>query len=75
MVLKAAATTLDSRGMLVVMDKGHSDRSMGDVMFLSPRTVNAHVRNILAKTHTKNRTELSLWAVREGLVRQEPGSA
>ena len=37
-------------------------------MFISPRTVNAHVRNILAKTRLKNRTELSIWAVEHGLV-------
>jgi NarL family two-component system response regulator LiaR len=54
--------------------KGYSDRSIGEEMYVSPRTVNAHVRNILAKTKVKNRTELSLWAVREGLVRQEPGA-
>jgi DNA-binding CsgD family transcriptional regulator/energy-coupling factor transporter ATP-binding protein EcfA2 len=53
--------------------KGYSDRAIGDQMYVSPRTVNAHVRNILAKTKAKNRTELSLWAVREGLVRHDQG--
>jgi DNA-binding CsgD family transcriptional regulator len=54
--------------------KGYSDRAIGEEMYVSPRTVNAHVRNILAKTKVKNRTELSLWAVREGIVRQERGA-
>ncbi len=68
---------LTQREMDVVrlVAKGYSDRAIGDEMYVSPRTVNAHVRNILAKTKVKNRTELSLWAVREGLVRQEPGAS
>jgi len=51
--------------------RGYSDRQIGDDIFISPRTVNAHVRNILAKTHLKNRTELSLWAVEHGLVTRD----
>lgn len=67
---------LTQREMDVVrlVAKGYSDKAIGEEMYVSPRTVNAHVRNILAKTRVKNRTELSLWAVREGLVRQEPGA-
>jgi len=53
--------------------RGHSDRQIGDGMFVSPRTVNAHVRNILTKTKLKNRTELSIWAVEHGLVRADHG--
>ena len=48
--------------------RGHSDRQIGEEIFVSPRTVNAHVRNILAKTQLKNRTELSLWAVEQGII-------
>ena len=51
--------------------RGYSDRQIGDEIFVSPRTVNAHVRNILAKTNLKNRTELSIWAIEQGLVRPD----
>lgn len=53
--------------------RGYPDRQIGDDMFVSPRTVNAHVRNILAKTKLKNRTELSIWAVDQGLIRPDRG--
>jgi DNA-binding CsgD family transcriptional regulator len=51
--------------------RGYSDRQIGDDIFVSPRTVNAHIRNILAKTQLKNRTELSMWAMEHGVVRAD----
>jgi DNA-binding NarL/FixJ family response regulator len=36
--------------------------------FPSESTVANHVRNILAKTGTANRTEAGAWAVRNGLA-------
>lgn len=59
--------------VLRLVAKGFSDRQIGDAMFVSPRTVNAHVRHILAKTQLKNRTELSIWAVEHSLVRADTG--
>lgn len=53
--------------------RGRSDREIGAEIFVSPRTVNAHVRNILGKTNLKNRTELSIWAVDRGVVRADQG--
>jgi len=38
------------------------------LLFISPRTVNAHMRNMFAKTGSSNRTELSVWAVGQDLV-------
>lgn len=51
---------------LVVL--GHSDKEISDLLFISPRTVNAHMRNMFAKTGSANRTELSVWAVGQGLA-------
>lgn len=48
--------------------QGHSDKEISDLLFISPRTVNAHMRNMFAKTGSANRTELSVWAVGQGLV-------
>jgi DNA-binding CsgD family transcriptional regulator len=52
--------------------RGHSDRQISDELFVSPRTVNAHIRNILAKTTCSNRTELSVWALENGLILDGP---
>ena len=48
--------------------RGYSDRQISDELYISPRTVNAHLRNMLNKTGSSNRTELSVWAVEHGLV-------
>jgi DNA-binding CsgD family transcriptional regulator len=53
--------------------RGQSDRQIGDELYVSPRTVNAHIRNILGKTDCGNRTELSVWAFEHGLIHE--GSA
>ena len=54
--------------MLRLVVRGYSDRQIGDALFISPRTVHAHVRNLLSKTMTNNRTELSRWAVEHKLT-------
>jgi len=48
--------------------QGQSDKEISDTLFISPRTVNAHMRNMFAKTGSANRTELSVWAVGQGLI-------
>lgn len=53
--------------VLRLVAQGCSDRVIGDRLFLSPRTINAHVRNMLRKTDRANRTELSVWAMEQGL--------
>jgi DNA-binding CsgD family transcriptional regulator len=54
--------------VLALAVQGHSDREISDLLFISPRTVNAHMRNMFAKTGSANRTELSVWAVAQGFM-------
>ena len=54
--------------VLRLIARGLSDRQISDQLFVSPRTVNAHVRNILAKTDAANRVELAMWARNNGIV-------
>jgi DNA-binding CsgD family transcriptional regulator len=42
---------------------------MAEALFISHRTVNAHVANIFAKLGVKSRAEAAATAVRRGLVR------
>lgn len=56
--------------VLQLVARGFSDRQIGDQMFVSPRTVHAHIRNMLAKTQTSNRTELSIWAMERDLLQR-----
>ena len=63
-----AGITARELDILRLVVRGNSDRQIGEDLYLSPRTVNAHIRHMLAKTTLNNRTELSVWAVEQGLV-------
>ncbi len=47
--------------------QGRSNREIGAVLFISPRTVGTHVAHILAKLDVGSRTEAATWAVQHGI--------
>ena len=47
---------------------GKTDREIAEELFISFRTVGNHVRNILNKTNTINRTEAATFAATQGLL-------
>ena len=47
-----------------------NNREIAQVLAISPNTVANHVRSILEKTYTANRTEAAAFANREGLLVQ-----
>jgi DNA-binding CsgD family transcriptional regulator len=51
-----------------LVGRGYSDRQISEELFISTRTVNAHLRNMFAKANVNNRTELSVWASANGLL-------
>jgi class 3 adenylate cyclase/DNA-binding NarL/FixJ family response regulator len=55
-------------GVLRLMAMGRNNREIGQVLEISPNTVANHVRSILEKTYTANRTEAAAFANREGLL-------
>jgi DNA-binding NarL/FixJ family response regulator len=55
--------------VLNLVAKGYSDRQVSDELFISERTVNAHVRSLLQKTGAGNRTGLSNWAHSRGILK------
>jgi DNA-binding NarL/FixJ family response regulator len=55
------------REVLGQVARGHSYSEIGDALFISPKTVENHVRNILAKLHLSRRHELIRWAVDRGI--------
>ncbi|MDN3520991.1 helix-turn-helix transcriptional regulator [Halomonas ramblicola] len=56
--------------VLKLLAAGRSNRAVAERLYVSPNTVANHVRNILAKTHTANRTEAAAYAIRHGLVEE-----
>jgi len=67
--LPPAENPLSEREMQVLrlVAQGLSNREIGARLVVSERTVRAHVSNILEKLHLANRTQATLYAIREGL--------
>ncbi|RSM61453.1 LuxR family transcriptional regulator [Amycolatopsis sp. WAC 01376] len=55
------------REIVVLLADALSNRRIAEKLVLSERTVESHVRSILAKLGLANRTEVVAWASREGL--------
>ena len=51
--------------VLEQLRRGFSNKGIAGVLVLSPRTVESHVSQLLAKTGCTNRTQLLLWALGE----------
>lgn len=66
----AAGTTPLSareREVLGLVARGHTYRQVADQLYISPKTVENHVRNTMAKLHLSRRNELIRWAVDHGI--------
>lgn len=63
-----ASLTPREREVLGHVARGHSYARIGDDLFISAKTVENHVRNILAKLHLSRRHELIRWAVERGIT-------
>lgn len=48
--------------------KGRSNEQIGDILFLSEKTVATHKRNMMKKIGVKKTTDLILWAVEKGII-------
>ena len=56
--------------VLKLIAMGKDNKEIGATLFISPNTVAAHIRNILGKTKTSNRTEAAAYATEQGLLSQ-----
>ena len=55
------------REVLALVARGHPYREVADELHISPKTVENHVRNTMAKLHLTRRNELVRWAVDHGI--------
>jgi DNA-binding NarL/FixJ family response regulator len=55
------------RDVLTLLAQGLTNKDIAQSMFLSVRTVEAHLRNVYGKLNVTSRTEAVLWAVQHGL--------
>jgi len=65
----AGSQTLSEREreVLQLVARGHAYKPIGEELFISPRTVENHVRNILDKLHLSRRDELMRYALEHGI--------
>lgn len=52
--------------VLALLSKGQTNKDIAQSLFLSVRTIEAHLRNIYGKLNVTSRTEAVLWAVQHG---------
>lgn len=72
----SAATTLTprEREVITLVAMGRTNREIGRSLGVAERTARTHVSNILTKLGLASRTQVAMWAVREGLVDAEDTS-
>ena len=54
--------------MLRLTAEGRSARELGDLLALSPKTVERHRANLMRKLNLHNRSELIQYALRKGFL-------
>jgi non-specific serine/threonine protein kinase len=64
----AAGLTAREGEVLRLLAKGLTDREIGEALFISTRTVNYHVTNLLTKLNLETRTAAAAFALRHGLA-------
>jgi DNA-binding NarL/FixJ family response regulator len=71
----AAELTSREREILRMVAAGQPNKQIAAELVISERTARTHVSNILRKLNLSSRTQAALWAVREGLARDDDDSS
>ena len=64
--LKTNSLTSREVEVLQLVAQGLSNQEIADKLFIGKATVRSHVSNILSKRHLASRTQVALYALREG---------
>ena len=59
--------------VLELIAKGLSNAQIAEQLFISEKTVKSHVSNILSKLHFADRTQVAVFAWKEGIMKKDPG--
>jgi NarL family two-component system response regulator LiaR len=64
------ALTRRERDVIQLVAQGQSNREIAETLVISEKTAKAHVSNILGKLGLDDRTQMAIFAIRNGLVNQ-----
>ena len=56
------------REVLKLLAEGHTSQEIADTLVISPKTVDGHRTNLMAKLDIHNRTDLVKYALRKGII-------
>ena len=62
--------TAREREVTILVAQGKSNQTIADALVITKRTVETHIGNIMFKLGCTSRTQIAVWAVETGLVRQ-----
>jgi DNA-binding CsgD family transcriptional regulator len=65
-----ASLTAREREIALLVAEGLTDRQIATRLFISERTVHAHLRSAYARTATGSRTRLAAWLSRQDQARE-----
>ena len=60
------------RDVVRLVAQGRSNHEIAQELVISEKTVKTHISNILSKLHLQDRTQLAIYAIKNGLVDAEP---
>jgi DNA-binding CsgD family transcriptional regulator len=60
--------TKRERDVITLVLRGKSNRQIGEELFLSERTIEAHVTHVLNKLGFQSRVQVATWAIMHGFV-------
>jgi DNA-binding NarL/FixJ family response regulator len=56
------------REVVKLIAEAHTTEQIASLLVISPRTVERHRENILAKLGMRDRVQITRWAIRHGLI-------
>ncbi len=63
--------TTREREVAALIAQGKSNREIADILVVSDRTIESHVRNVLSKLGFTSRAQIAVWATEKGLGNKE----